>query len=116
MQREQPLEEQAAKQARQHPHMQEEPWATANPTGAVRRLTPAGDVHVDMGMVRQRGPPGVQHAGHADLRAEALVAEIRDLVVMAWSASQSTEVGFPPVTVSDVIGGANPTTALFGRD
>ena len=72
MQREQPLEEQAAKQARQHPHMQEEPWATGNPTGAVRRQTPAGDDHVDMGMVGQRRAPGVQDAGHADPCAEAL--------------------------------------------
>lgn len=72
MQHEQPFEEQAAKQARHHPHMQEEPWATGNPTGAVRRQTPAGDDHVDMGVVGQRRPPGVQHAGHADPRAEAL--------------------------------------------
>ena len=46
----------------------------------------------------------------------AAVAEIRDLVVMAWSASESAEVGFPSVTVPDVIGGDDPTVALFGRE
>jgi hypothetical protein len=46
----------------------------------------------------------------------AAVAEIRDLVVMAWSASESAEVGFPSVTVSGVIGVDDPTVALFGRE
>ena len=49
-------------------------------------------------------------------RMAAAVAEIRDLVVMAWNASESAEVGFPSVTVSDVIGGDDPTVALFGRE
>ena len=58
MQRAQPLNEQAAKQPGQHPHMQEEARAAGNPAGAVQRQAAAGDDHVDMGMVGQRRAPG----------------------------------------------------------
>ncbi len=49
-------------------------------------------------------------------RMAAAVAEIRDLVVMAWAASETEPVGFPSVTLSAVEAGADPTDAVFGRD
>ena len=48
-------------------------------------------------------------------RMAAAVAEIRDLVVMAWSASETVEVGFPAVTPAEVEAGTDATTAIFGR-
>ena len=66
---------------------------------------------------RQGAFDGPNEAGEdfVATRMAAAVAEIRDLVVMAWSASESAEVGFPSVTLSDVTGGEDPTAALFGR-
>jgi hypothetical protein len=51
----------------------------------------------------------------AERMADA-VAEIRDLVVMAWTVSETMPVGFPAVTLAEVEAGADPTIALFGRD
>jgi hypothetical protein len=60
--------------------------------------------------------PGASGEDFVAMRTAAAVAEVRDMVVMAWSASETLPVGFPPVTLADVVAGADPTTALFGRD
>ncbi len=66
------FQKQASEQPRQNPHVQEEPGFTSDPLRAVWRQAAAWHDHVDVRMMRQRGAPGVQHAGHADPCAHAL--------------------------------------------
>ena len=54
-----------------------------------------------------RGPnqPGEEFVA---TRMAVAVAEIRDLMVMAWRASETIEVGFPPTTLAEVTAGRTP--------
>jgi len=47
-------------------------------------------------------------------RMAAAVGEIRDMILMAWSASEHMVVGFPFITLPEVEAGAAPTSSLFG--
>lgn len=50
-------------------------------------------------------------------RMALAVAEIRDLVVMAWRDSANASIGYPAVTIKDIEAGTvDPTNALFGLD
>ncbi len=49
-------------------------------------------------------------------RMAAAVAEIRDLLVFAWHDSANAQIGYPPVKISDIEKGMDPTDALFGLD
>ena len=72
VQRREAVEEEAAEQAREHAHGQEEAGLAGDPA---RRRPATGrrrDDDVDMGMVGQRRAPGVQHGGQADARAQML--------------------------------------------
>ena len=71
VQSQQSFNEQAAKQARQHVYVQEEPGLAGHPSCAIRRQSAAGDDHVDVRVMGECRSPGMQNAGHADLRAEA---------------------------------------------
>ena len=64
------VEEQAAEQAREHPHWKEEPRSGGNSAGCVERQPAARDDAVQVGMVGQRRSPGVQDGGHADAGAQ----------------------------------------------
>ena len=66
------FEEEAAEQAREHAHGQEEAGLAGDPARAVRRQAAAGNDDVDMRMMGQRRAPGVQNGGEADARAEML--------------------------------------------
>ena len=72
MQGREPVEEEAAEQARQHAHRQEEVSLAGDPARPVRRRASAGHDDVDVGMVGQRRAPGVEHGGEADARAQML--------------------------------------------
>ena len=67
-----PFEKQAAEQARQHAHGQEEAGLAGDPARPVRRQAAAGNDDVDVRMMGQRRAPGVQHGGEADARAQML--------------------------------------------
>ena len=64
------LQEQIAEAAREHAHGQEEAGRAGDPARLVGRDAAAGDDAVQMRMVVQRLPPGVQHRDRADLGAE----------------------------------------------
>lgn len=50
-------------------------------------------------------------------RIAAGADELRDLVVTAWAASADSSVGYPPVTVRQVVkDGIDPYDALYGED
>jgi hypothetical protein len=49
-------------------------------------------------------------------RLAAGADEARDLVVAAWIASAQLPVGYPPLTVEQVVSGADPYDALYGED
>jgi hypothetical protein len=50
-------------------------------------------------------------------RVAAGADELRDLVVAAWAASASGSVGYPPITVQQVVkDGVDPYDALYGED
>ncbi len=70
VQRDQPGQEQAAKERAQHPHRQEEGRRRRYPPLPIERYAAAGNDHVDMRMVRHRRAPGVEHGGDADPGAE----------------------------------------------
>jgi hypothetical protein len=70
VERRQTIEKQAAEQARQHAHGQEEAGLAGDPARPVRRQAAAGNDDVDMRMVGQRRAPCVQHGGEADARAQ----------------------------------------------
>ena len=72
MQGSEPFEEEAAEQARQHAHGQEEAGLAGDPARPVRRQAAAGNDDVDVRMVGQRRAPGVEHGGEADARAQML--------------------------------------------
>ena len=63
-------EEQAAEEARQDADRQEEPRATRDPAGAIRRQAAAWDDAVQMRMMDEGLSPGVQHGEEADLGPE----------------------------------------------
>jgi hypothetical protein len=53
----------------------------------------------------------------ADQRVAAGASELRDLVIMAWRDSARGKVGWPAVSVEDVLAGkADPWEALRGKD
>ena len=66
------LEEEAAEQAREDAHRQEEASPAGDPARPVRRQAASGNDDVNVGMVGQRRAPGVQHGGEADPRAQML--------------------------------------------
>ena len=66
----QPCQEQVAEAPRQHPHRQEEPRPAGHPARPVGREAAARDDAVQVWMVLQGLPPGVQHRDRADLGAE----------------------------------------------
>ena len=72
MQGREAVEEEAAEQAREHAHGQEEAGLAGDPARSVRRQAAAGNDDVDVRMVGQRRAPGVQHGGEADARAQML--------------------------------------------
>ena len=72
MQGRESFEKEAAKEARQHAHGQEEAGPASDPTFAVQRKAAAGNDDVDVRMVGQRRAPGVQYGGQADARAQML--------------------------------------------
>ena len=72
MQGREPFEEEAAEQAREHAHRQEEAGLAGDPARPVRRQAAAGNDDVDVRMVGQRRAPGVEHGGEADARAQML--------------------------------------------
>ena len=72
MQGRETIEKQAAEQAREHAHGEEEAGLAGDPAPVVRRQAAAGNDDVDMRMVGQRRAPGVQHGGEADARAQML--------------------------------------------
>ncbi len=72
MQGGEPFEEEAAEQAREHPHRQKEAALAGDPARTVRRQAAAGNDDVDVRMVGQRRAPGVQYGGQADARAQML--------------------------------------------
>ena len=50
-------------------------------------------------------------------RVAAGAAELRDLTILAWQASETATVGYPVVKVADVQSGAvDPWAALYGED
>ena len=66
------LQEQAAEQAREHAHRQEEARPAGDPARAVGREAAARHDAMDMRMMVQGLAPGVQHGDEADLGAEML--------------------------------------------
>jgi len=70
MDRRQLVKEQAAIEPRKHAHGQKEAGTAGDPSLAIGRYPTARDNAVDVGMVRQRLPPCVQHHRRADLGAE----------------------------------------------
>ena len=59
-------------------------------------------------------PRGVAYARE---RVAAGAAQLRDMVVAAWAASAQGSVGYPPITVDQVVNhGVDPYDALFGDD
>jgi len=63
----QSLDEAATEQARQHAHRQEKPRSTGDPSAAIRRQSAAGHDAMQVGVVREVLPPGVEHGKEADL-------------------------------------------------
>ena len=66
------LQEQPAKQARQHAHGQEEPRPAGDPARAVGRDATARHDAMEVGMIVKVLAPAVQHRDEADLGAEML--------------------------------------------
>ncbi|MBR7619357.1 S1/P1 Nuclease [Phenylobacterium sp. 20VBR1] len=53
----------------------------------------------------------------ATVRVAAGASELRDLVAEAWTASAGVKIGWPAVSVADVLAGkADPYEALYGRN
>jgi hypothetical protein len=66
----QPGEEQTAEEPAQYPHRQQEGRTGRYPALPIGRDAAAWHDHVDMGMVRHRRSPCVEHSGDADARAK----------------------------------------------
>ena len=66
------VQEQAPEHPRQHPDRQEEPRPAGDPALPVRRDAAARNEKMNVRVVQQVLPPGVQHAEEADLRAQML--------------------------------------------
>ena len=64
------VQELASEQFRHDPYGNEEPLAARHPSVTVRRQATAGDNTVDMGVVHEVLPPGVQDAYYSCPRAE----------------------------------------------
>ena len=99
-------------------------WTASGPTSA-----PAMPQVIPLYELEQqdafRGPEPTRRGVRRDQDGGRGCREIRDLVVMAWSASETIAVGFPPVTLADVLaartrpsrssgGGASRTEAPDG--
>jgi hypothetical protein len=56
--------------------------------------------------------------GHdfASARLADGASELRDLITDAWRASETLAVGWPKVTLKDVLAGADPYDSLYGKD
>ena len=93
--RPQPFEEQRAEPARQHPHRQEEPGPAGDPLGLVGRESSTRDNAVQVWMVLQRLPPGMQHGNGADLGAEVAWARNRmaQTTRLLWNAISAAGAG-----------------------
>ena len=72
MGREEPLQDQAPKQVRQHPHWQEEAAPASDPAAPVGAQTAAQHNAKRLRMVGERGSPSLQHQGGGDLGAQML--------------------------------------------
>src|SRR5271166_3873682 len=64
------VEEQAAEEAREHAHGQEESGLAGDPARPVGRQAAAGNDDVDMRVMGQRRTPGVENGGEADAGAQ----------------------------------------------
>lgn len=63
------------------------------------------------------GADPVRGKAFAAARLAAGADELRDLVVRAWTASAEGQVGYPPITVQQVVrDGIDPYDALYGLD
>ena len=63
------------------------------------------------------GPDLARGRAFAAERVAAGAAELRDLIVAAWRASAGGNLGYPPITVEQVVkGGIDPYDALYGQD
>ena len=70
-------------------------------------------------MQKSGGLNGADPAGRAFTveRVAAGAAELRDLTVAAWAASAKGAIGYPAITVDQVVnGGLDPYDALYGED
>ena len=74
------LQEQFAESSRKDTHGQEEPCRTGNPSLLVKRQAPARDKAVQVGVMVQGLPLGMQHGDRADLGAK-----------VAWIGSDDAE-------------------------
>ena len=72
VERRQTIEKQAAEQAREHAHGQEEAGLAGDPARPVRRQAAARNDNVDMRMMGERRAPGVEDGSKADARAQML--------------------------------------------
>jgi hypothetical protein len=80
-------------------------WSTVEPYYALQK---------DGGFA---GVDPVRGKAFAAERLAAAADELRDLVTTAWAASEHGAVGYPPVTVEQVVkGGVDPYDALYGDD
>ncbi len=62
-------------------------------------------------------PGDARGVAYARQRVAAGAAQLRDMVVAAWVASAQGVVGYPPITVDQVVNhGVDPYDALFGED
>ena len=63
------------------------------------------------------GPDPVRGKAFAAQRLAAGAGELRDLIVSAWAASATGSVGYPEVSVEQVVkGGIDPYERLYGED
>ena len=64
-----------------------------------------------------RGVETAKGKAYAAQRLAAAASELRDLVITAWAASEKGTVGYPPLTVSQVVKDKlDPYDALYGED
>lgn len=79
------LQKQSPEQAREHPDRQEEAWLAGGPSRAVRREPATRDDAVEVGMMEQIVPPGVQNGEETDLGPRCLgsAAMVRSVSAVA---------------------------------